>query len=416
MITKKTQLELFNLMQSALKDIDSNFDNSPSSIDYTANQKFAKIAADIYDYAQQASNAADPQSANMQQLKNILYMLALPALPATQSRSTLTATGDSGTIINEGMQFKDNNNNTWYVVESVTLPSDIVVNSLDYGAIVADIGAINQIITPIVGLESVTNNEIAILGREAETDAEIRERIRNTAARNGQHTADSLSAKLYELSGVEQVIIHSNRNNFYANIDGQNIGDVQHSLNPKSTLIHVLGGVDEEIVEVIANNYPVGENLNAGRGGKITGNEVTQAYTTPQALVEIANKTRLIGGSITNITFYKPEQIFIEVKVTISAKPNKTLSPNIADLIKQNIVLYSKGLLFAQDTSFDNTGYQIGEDVRTSDLATPINYTLGESGSYSSIEVGVSVYNPTIEVIDHGKIAIFQESNIEVIQ
>ena len=418
MIEMKTQLEIFNELQSALKKIDPNFDNSSSSIDYSANQNIASKISQAYEYAQQAAAAADPDSANLQQLKNILFMLGLPSASAKQSSVDLTVTANNGTIIPAGTQFEDVNNNIWYSAQQEKVEADntviIKALSLEYSPVVAGVNEINKAVN-FPAITSVTNENTAVIGRNAETEFEIKKRIRQTSSRNAQSSVESLEASLYEITGVEQIVIITNRNNYFSDIDGNSVGDVNNSLNPQSTLIYVHGGHDSLIAETIAKKYPLAENLNKGRESKLVGTEKTIAYQTEPRQINIAGKNRIIGNTSTDITFYRPQEIDVSVSFKIVVKKNQILSDSIVAELKTAIVNFAKGNFIINESKFDVTGYEIGETVFATDLSVPINQLLGTTASHEDLFISGNG-NTNVDKIEfnYGQIAAFSENNITV--
>lgn len=425
MIEKKTEQEIFQELQLVLKNINENYDISPSSIDYSANQQFAGILADTYEYAQQAIQAVDPDSANMQQLKNIFYMLGLPILAAIKSTATLTITGIMDSIVPVGSQFKDTNDNIWVSTEQVSIDgiekTYLPVECQKTGAITADIGSINTIVIPIEGIASVTNESVAAVGRNAETLKELKARYKKTLYRNSENTIYALESALYEVSGVTSVSVIANRSDNFLNIkeNTESETDETYCIAPRSTIVYVDGGDEDEIIKTIANKYSIAEHLNKGRSSKLYGTETTKTYATPERNVIINGNERIIGGnSKSDVTFYRPSFHSIYIKLEIVPKLNQTIPDNYPDLIKQAIIDFATGNLFDNDNveGYDKTGYQIGEKVTAGDLSTPINKVLGNKAYFQNLNLsfdGISWYRNSL-ILDVGQIAKFDVSRITV--
>ena len=64
------------------------------------------------------------------------------------------------------------------------------------GPISADVNTITNILTPVIGLDSVTNIVSATLGRNVETDEELRERFRNAKFERASNIIESLYSAL----------------------------------------------------------------------------------------------------------------------------------------------------------------------------------------------------------------------------
>lgn len=429
MIEKKTEQEIFQELQLVLKNINENYDISSSSIDYSANQQFAGILADAYEYTQQAIQAVDPDSANMQQLKNIFYMLGLPILAAVKSTATLTITGIMDSIIPVGSQFKDTDDNIWVSTEQVSIDGTektyLPVECQTAGAITADIESINTIVIPIEGIASVTNESVAAVGRNTETLKELKARYKKTLYRNSENTIYALESALYEISGVTSVSVIANRSDNFLNIkeNTESETDENYCIAPRSTIIYVDGGDEDEIIKKIADKYSIAEHLNQGRDAVLLGTEVTKTYATPERNVIINGSERIIGGnSKSDVTFYRPSHQYISIKFTIVPKIGQTIPDNYPDLIKQAIIDFATGNLFDDDNveGYDKTGYQIGERVTNGDLSTPINKILGKKAYFKRLFVSnnngnnwyshsITVYNGQIGRFDKDRIFITQE-------
>lgn len=128
------------------------------------------------------------------------------------------------------------------------------------GPLAANIGEVDQIITAVTGLDSVTNTTVATLGRNAETDTEYRDRRRESLAIIGSGTIDSIVDNVRAIEGVSRVTGVENTSEV---TDGEG--------RPAKTFeIIVTGGEDQEIAEVIWKTKPAGigthGNINGGNG------------------------------------------------------------------------------------------------------------------------------------------------------
>nr|BFD33737.1 hypothetical protein GTC16762_33560 [Pigmentibacter ruber] len=117
------------------------------------------------------------------------------------------------------------------------------------GAIICPAETLNVIISPVLGLSRVTNNEQArSLGRLRESDIEYRARRSGASAIIGQNVWQALKAKLADVRGVSSADVINN--------DTDKISS--EGLPPHSYQAIVEGGDDQEIAAVIYNNKPSG--------------------------------------------------------------------------------------------------------------------------------------------------------------
>jgi len=416
-MTNKTEIEIFEELQQGLKDIDQGWDISPNSLDYAANQAFAKKLADAYELLQQAAGVVDIFAANKPQLKNILSLLCIPYLNATRSTVKLEIiANDADVILSEGFRITDKNGNIWITQEQPTFhllgdqySASILAASNEYGAIAADSFAIQLVVDGLY----ITNGEPAILGRNEPTEEEIREQIQKSAALPSRNSSDSIQAHLYNVTGVINCFIDTNENNYYidASTRQQVSSGASDALEPHSIVIFVQGGKDDEIANQILLSIVAGISMNKNSNFSFT--KVTLNKKTP-----IVEKTlpdgniRVIGGNGGDITFFRIKEIEIYIKFTISPKKNQTLAGDLLDNdLKKAIVDYSLGKLAVSD----KTAFTVSENIIANFFSEPINVTLAENGYYDDLQVSLDNNSWDNQVvIGYGSIAIIKEDNITI--
>lgn len=132
---------------------------------------------------------------------------------------------------------------------------------------------LNTIDTPVSGLNSVTNPLDAIIGRNVETDAELRER-RELELIRGDGTYDSLYSALFLLPGVELVSIYEN-----------STPDVDAYGNPPNSVdALVVGGEDADIAQAIFDKKALGVSTGGNTSVPLSndyGPDVTINFSRP---------------------------------------------------------------------------------------------------------------------------------------
>lgn len=136
------------------------------------------------------------------------------------------------------------------VVETtVGVPQSFVsMTAEEYGPIPAPRATLTQIVTPVAGLTTTKNAMAAIVGRDVETDAELRLRRMQELQKAGAGTVEAIRAKLLDVDGVTQAIVFEN-DSMMTDSDG---------LPPKSFRAFVQGGLDEDIGQAIWESKPAG--------------------------------------------------------------------------------------------------------------------------------------------------------------
>lgn len=236
------------------------------------------------------------------------------------------------------------------------------------GPIKAPTGSIVNILTPKIGLDSISNIAPVSVGRNRETDEELRVRFRNAKFEKANNIIEALYSALINLEGVEEVVIYENDTNV---TDSKGIP--AHSFMPI-----VLGGVGSNIAEAIWENKPMG---------------ILSFGDTQVTIYDSQGYAHVIG-------YQRPDPVPIYITINITADTNfPSTGP---DEIKSALINY-----FDQNQS-------IGEDVVYSRLYTPINSI--ENFQVDSLRIGTtpSPTGTTNIAIDFDQIATISASNIIV--
>ena len=170
---------------------------------------------------------------------------------AEKAKGKITVTGTEGTVIDPsnliigtegGIVFKPVETS---IIDG-TGEAEIEIEAVESG-VEGNVPAntITKIITPIPGLDDVTNDDPTYGGRNAETDTEFRERYyQSGGAIAGAATTDGVRATLLEVPGVRAAITIQN-----TSMETDNEGRP-----PKSIHCYVLGGKPDDIANAILSS------------------------------------------------------------------------------------------------------------------------------------------------------------------
>jgi len=215
--------------------------------------------------------------------------------------------------------------------EDVTIGSDGTISAQficeDYGEYVPTSGSTLEILTPVVGLNSVTlntENPNIILGRLAETDDELRVRRQYSVGQTATTTMASMLASIYSLDGVLHATYFEN----------DTLLTDSHGIPAKAFEFIVDGGDENEISDVIFYNKSIG----------------SQAYGT--TIIEKTDEE----GNVYSIGFSKADKVNagMEIVLTVSSLPSETWINNVKNALKEK---------------FDSI-QGIGDDVKNYDYFT----------------------------------------------
>ncbi|WP_290371936.1 baseplate J/gp47 family protein [uncultured Parasutterella sp.] len=123
--------------------------------------------------------------------------------------------------------------------------------AINHGPIEVAAGSVNRIVTTIAGWDSITNPTAGVIGRDEETDAELRNRMIESYAVNATGYVEAIEANLAALEGVLDVRVLENPTN-------SEITQYGVSIEPHSILIAIVGGEDSEIARTIYQRKDAG--------------------------------------------------------------------------------------------------------------------------------------------------------------
>lgn len=220
----------------------------------------------------------------------------------------------------------------------------------DYGEFYPYSTSTFEILTPMIGLDSVIINEEnanIVLGRETETDDELRRRRMNSVQQTSTNTIDSIKANIYSLSGVKNVTYFENdtestdsngvpMKSFEFIINGgdeEDIADTIFTHKPAGTRAFGTTNVVKEDSE--GNTYQIGytkaEVINIGIDIELKTKSIqgeNWKNTVSQALKDKFDSTQEIGDDVRDYNYYAVLTQFNDISDIYSIKFYNTLNPS----------------------------------------------------------------------------------------
>lgn len=234
------------------------------------------------------------------------------------------------------------------------------------GPVEAVANSITQIVSSILGWDSVTNPIPAVRGRFTETDEELRLRFERTKHTRGINTFDAVLSSVVGIEGVSEVKLYEN---------DQDDEDA-NGLPPHSFRVIVSGGPQQTIAEAIWRNKPIGIGT--------TGGIMTQVLDSQ--------------GQPHKVFFSRPELVPIFVRIQIT--PFSDFPQDGVDMIRRAVADYK---------------LKIAENVVHSRLYTPINSVPGHQVDLLEIGTSPDDLAPTNIVMGFDQLATFILANVEVV-
>jgi len=292
--------------------------------------------------------------------------------------------GLAGTLIPAGTQASLTDGTVFESVSAVTLDGggngSVDFQALEAGPVSVNVGALSQIVTAVLGWDSVTNPTAGVPGRSEESDLSSRLRRKNTLGLQNVALPVAITSGLYATDGVRSLTFRENVTDTAATIDGV-------LLDPHSIYVCVDGGTDADVAATLLEHKSLGAGWNGG---------VTVVITDP------------VTGQGYTVKFDRPDPIAVQARVTVR---NLSALTDIVTAVQQAILDYAAGLIEGEP------GFVVGGSVSAFELAGAVNreapgiyvqkceISLASVTSWSTDEIPIEIF----------EIATITQATIEVV-
>lgn len=319
---RKTYAEIIEEKEQLAKDI---FGEDIDTSDTTPLGKFLRITAyqdtRIEEVAEQIYYSRFPNYANGVSLDRLCVFAGISRNPAIASEYTIKAYGTAGKSIPYGFLVGTEEGITFYNTEN-----DIVFNSSGQATFTAkctdtgEIGnvpyiEINTIVNPDVNITDIEATAQTTIGKEIESDYALRQRFNVTKEGLGACNESAIIAAVLsvpEVTSANIVVNDTNENDSETNLP-------PHSFN---VIVTCPSTSYQSVAEAIFSRKPIGIN---SRG------------TITRSVTDVSGKSR-------NISFSVPDNVAINVTVTVKVDSSVFVATDGAAEIKNNIESYINGL------------------------------------------------------------------------
>ena len=382
----KQQSDWFQDEEDRYKAIDPDWNLDPSTPDGMKLATDSEIWANLDELGQKAYNSKDPSKAVDNDLDAISSITGAKRGKGTFSTSSVNLAGTNGTIILAETLIESVENGSRWAVDVDTVIAGVTVTAItaiERGDIQASIGTITKIVNPQSGWKSASNPAVAVVGANPDTNAELRIKRDNGVSLPGQNQIDSTIAAINNLDGVKRVKIYENDDTAPFDANGLPIF---------STAILVDGGGDNEIALAIYNKRNPGP---------------IQFELTAPVIVPVTSPET---GNQKDIKFNRPD--YVDIVVVYEVTDDGTLPADIEQLIKGATLAYVNGELLDAEDGFNQSGFNIGEDVHSGRFYTPANKVIGKYGD--SYVTSITVNAGASVAIVFEELSRFADANISV--
>jgi uncharacterized phage protein gp47/JayE len=258
-----------------------------------------------------------------------------------------------------------------------------------FGPVDPDSNTVTAVLTPIAGWTGAYNVALVLLGADAETDAQLRQRQQLSTASRSYCQTEAIYDAINDVEGVTYCRVYVN----------STMSTDARGIPAKSIACVVVGGTDEDVANAIFSKAPVGigyyGNLteNSGQGIQITDEQGFDYY----------------------VNFFRPIEVDIDVTIHIDSM-DSTFPGDYATQIQQAILAFVAGGAGALGipSHFDRYGFPPGMSIIRTQLYTPINYVPG----LSIVSLALAVHGNTPEeqdiAIAWNQYGSFSAANISV--
>ena len=299
------------------------------------------------------------------------------------SRSSVIAKlgGSAGTVVPANVQAVTTNGDIFYLENETTIGEDGTAEalflSLEAGEIPCSAGSLTVVNTTVLGWETVTNEAPATLGKNEESDTELKLRRLETLY-NGRGFIGDIQSRLSNVENIKSYVVRQNNKNHDVTLN--NI-----LLKPHSVYVCAHGGSDLDIAKALYKSVPAGCDY--------TGNvkiNVQDEYNFQEY----------------EVAFDRPSIIPIDVKIYLK---KDTGTGDVTEAVRQAVVDYENGLV-------ENVnGLSIGVNVSPFEIASAINIQV--AGVFVS-QVQIAKHGLPLSVesisININEIAHISEENITI--
>ncbi|MBU9246357.1 baseplate J/gp47 family protein [Burkholderia multivorans] len=213
-ITAPTYADVFAYLQDQYRSIyGADTYLEPDSQDGQLLGVFAKAISDVNSVAIAIYRSFSPATAQDDALSSNVKINGIARKAASYSSADLVLVGQAGATITNGAA-KDANGVQWLLPATVEIPPSgtitVTATCATIGDVSARAGTINQIATPALGWQSVTNPADAAEGAPVESDAVLRQRQTVSTALPSLTVIDGIIGAVANVPGVTRYVAYEN--------------------------------------------------------------------------------------------------------------------------------------------------------------------------------------------------------------
>lgn len=259
---------------------------------------------------------------------------------ATHTLVLCTLTGTPNTTVPAGSLARTQAGDTFSLTDDAVIGADGTVKAYfqaqESGPVPCEVGTLTQIMSPVLGWETLNNPSGATLGTVTESDSSLRKRRQQQLYR-GSALLNSISSAVKNVDGVLSVYADENYTSVVKTVDGI-------SIQPHSIYIVADGGADDDIAQAIWQH----KSLGCG-------------YTGTQEVTVVGD-----FGTPYKVAFNRPDYQPIQISVSV-ATPTSGMTADIEQGVKDALSAWVNGEIAGI------SGLGLGVDVSPFEAASAIS-------------------------------------------
>lgn len=320
------------------------------------------------------ANMFNPQQAYGIFLDSIASLFGIERVGASRTRVICTLSGTANTVIPQYAQAQDTNGNIYYLENEVTIGEGGTATgmflSLNKGAIECPAGTLTQIVTAVLGWDSVTNGSDGEVGADGESDTELRQNL-PTQQYQGKSLVESIKSAILEIDGVKSAFVRENPTNTTKTLLNSRDSSRNIVMPANSLYVCVDGGENEDIAKAIFNTKSLGCAYASEN------NETPVDYSVPYVIGEETEEQQTENVYFDNLT---EGGYAVPVAVAITVKTGST--NDLTEAVKQAIQDYANNKIDTVD------GLMLGVSVSSFEIACAVNAQIPEL-YVESVKIGL---------------------------
>ena len=323
------------------------------------------------------ANQINPNIAGGVFLDAIWALTGGQRLPATFTYIPgVMLSGLPGTIINVGAQAAMADGTLFASLTRVVLDSfgngysDF--QAVTAGPVSVSVGALSQVVTAVLGWDTVTNPTVGVSGRNLESDLSARLRRKNTLGAQNVALPVAITSGVYGVDGVRSLTFRENVSQDTQTIDGV-------VMLPKSIFLCVDGGSDTAVAAAILANKSLGAAMNG---------------TTSVNVRDAAS------GQLYPVQFSRPDQKPVQARLTVR---RGSAIGDLTAIVQAAVLAYASGQIQGEP------GFVVGGSVSPFELAGAVS---SQSPGIYVLKCEVSLASPTAWTTDEIPVGITEIATI----